>query len=96
MAGYDNEGAYELSRLYQTIHCDHEVRVIFALLAHGVRGLSASWCASACPWRLFSACTTLLRDPGIPRLLWQTTWELMEFAFVHPWASDFKSPEAVR
>ena len=26
MMGYDSEGAYELSRLYQTIHSDHEVR----------------------------------------------------------------------
>eukprot|EP00983_Pelagomonas_calceolata_P096430 1158127-Pelagomonas_calceolata.AAC.13 len=31
-AGYQTEGAYELSRLYQTIHSDHEVR--FDLVMH--------------------------------------------------------------
>ena len=29
-AGYDDQGAQELMRLYQTIHTDHEVRLVLS------------------------------------------------------------------
>ena len=33
-AGYDDQGAQELMRLYQTIHTDHEASLLFAGFTH--------------------------------------------------------------
>ena len=33
-AGYDDQGAQELMRLYQTIHTDHEASLLFLCFTH--------------------------------------------------------------